>query len=296
MLRWCSRHPIWFMAGYLMLYLAVFRWQELHLTPVVWVHTPLDDLIPFCEYAILPYLAWFVWIPFTLFALLRGPRTDFMRLCLPLFAGMTAALTCYMLLPTGLALRPPMVQGDGLCAQLVRWLYTTDTPTNVCPSIHVFNSVTLALPTAAARSLPGQTGGGSGLHPTVCALPSAPPPCCSSSTAALTLPLAWRWLLLWTALPVPSGGAKHGRSVWPKRSAPAAGLHAFPIPEKNRPHPEPVQSTGSGAVLCLQQNSAKPLYPSSGRGRRSSAFRAGPSRIKIDLPAGRYPVWAPFPN
>ena len=91
MLRWCSRHPIWFMAGYLMLYLAVFRWQELHLTPVVWVHTPLDDLIPFCEYAILPYLAWFVWIPFTLFALLRGPRTDFMRLCLPLFAGMTAA-------------------------------------------------------------------------------------------------------------------------------------------------------------------------------------------------------------
>ena len=58
---------------------------------------------------------------------------------------MTAALTCYMLLPTGLALRPPMVQGDGLCAQLVRWLYTTDTPTNVCPSIHVFNSVTLAL-------------------------------------------------------------------------------------------------------------------------------------------------------
>lgn len=98
MLRWCSRHPIWFMAGYLMLYLAVFRWQELHLTPVVWVHTPLDDLIPFCEYAILPYLAWFVWIPFTLFALLRGPRTDFMRLCLPLFAGMTAALTCYMLL------------------------------------------------------------------------------------------------------------------------------------------------------------------------------------------------------
>lgn len=58
---------------------------------------------------------------------------------------MTAALTCYILLPTGLALRPPMVQGDGLCAQLVRWLYTTDTPTNVCPSIHVFNSVTLAL-------------------------------------------------------------------------------------------------------------------------------------------------------
>ena len=66
---------------------------------------------------------------------------------------MTAALTCYMLLPTGLALRPPMVQGDGLCAQLVRWLYTTDTPTNVCPSIHVFNSVTLALAYRRSQSL-----------------------------------------------------------------------------------------------------------------------------------------------
>lgn len=155
MLRWCSRHPIWFMSGYLLLYLAVFRWQELHLTPVVWVHTPLDDRIPFCEYAILPYLAWFGWIPLTLFALLRGPRTDFMRLCLPLFAGMALALTCYMLLPTGLALRPPIVEGEGLCAALVRWLYATDTPTNVCPSIHVFNSVTLALAYGRSRIFAG---------------------------------------------------------------------------------------------------------------------------------------------
>ena len=30
----------------------------------------LDDLIPFCKYAIIPYYLWFAWIPCTLFYLL----------------------------------------------------------------------------------------------------------------------------------------------------------------------------------------------------------------------------------
>ncbi len=114
--------------------------------PHILVHCRLDDLIPFCKYAVIPYFAWFVWIPFTLFYLLwKAPRADFWRLCLPLFAGMTIALACYVILPTGLDLRPYRVYGTDIFAQAVRLLYGTDTPTNVCPSIHVFNSVTLLL-------------------------------------------------------------------------------------------------------------------------------------------------------
>ena len=48
-------------------------------------------------------------------------------------------------LPTGLYLRPYRVYGNDIFAQAVRLLYATDTPTSVCPSIHVFNSVTLML-------------------------------------------------------------------------------------------------------------------------------------------------------
>lgn len=94
MRNWFSRHPIWFMAFYLVFYLSVFHWLEVNITvPEVWVHCHLDDLIPFCKYAVIPYLAWFIWIPFTLFYLLwKAPRADFWRLCLPLFAGMTIAL------------------------------------------------------------------------------------------------------------------------------------------------------------------------------------------------------------
>ena len=127
MRNWFSRHPVSFMAFYLLFYLSAFHWLEVHIAvPDVLVHCHLDDLIPFCKYAIVPYFAWFLWIPFTLFYLLwKAPRADFWRLCLPLFAGMTIALACYVILPTG--------------------LYATDTPLNVCPSIHVFNSVTLMM-------------------------------------------------------------------------------------------------------------------------------------------------------
>ena len=147
MRNWCSRHPVWFMAFYALFYLTFFALLERTIqSPDLWVHCRLDDLIPFCKYAIVPYLLWFPWIPFTLFFLLwKAPREDFWRLCLPLFAGMTIALACYVILPTGLDLRPYYVPGTDLFARAVRMLYRTDTATNVCPSIHVFNSVTLMM-------------------------------------------------------------------------------------------------------------------------------------------------------
>lgn len=144
---WLARHPVGFMALYTIFYLSVFHYLEANV-PLrsILVHCRLDDLIPFCKYAVIPYFAWFVWIPFTLFYLLwKAPREDFWRLCLPLFSGMTIALACYAVLPTALDLRPYWVPGSDIFAQTVRFLYRTDTATNVCPSIHVFNSVTLLL-------------------------------------------------------------------------------------------------------------------------------------------------------
>ena len=147
MRNWCSRHPVWFMAFYALFYLTFFALLERTIqSPDLWVHCRLDDLIPFCKYAIVPYLLWFPWIPFTLFYLLyKAPRGDFWRLCLPLFTGMTMALLFYAIVPNGLALRPRFVPGSDIFARLVRAIYRSDTPMNVCPSIHVFNSVTLML-------------------------------------------------------------------------------------------------------------------------------------------------------
>ena len=135
------------MALYALFYLSFFALLERTIqTPDLWVHCQLDDLIPFCKYAIVPYILWFPWIPFTLFYLLyKAPREDFWRLCIPLFTGMTMTLLFYAIVPNGLALRPKYVPGTDIFAQLVRMIYRSDTPMNVCPSIHVFNSVTLML-------------------------------------------------------------------------------------------------------------------------------------------------------
>lgn len=68
MRNWCSRHPIYFMGLYALFYLTFFALLERTIqTPDLWVHCRLDDLIPFCKYAIIPYTLWFPWIPFTLF-------------------------------------------------------------------------------------------------------------------------------------------------------------------------------------------------------------------------------------
>ena len=146
--NWFARHPIGFMALYFLLYLSAFNFLETQISMprVLLVHCRLDDLIPFCKYAIVPYFAWFAWIPFTLFYLLwKAPREDFWRLCLPLFTGMTLSLLFCAIVPNGTDLRPAYIYGNDIFTRTVRALWRTDTPTNVFPSIHVFNSVTLAL-------------------------------------------------------------------------------------------------------------------------------------------------------
>lgn len=228
MRSWIARHPISFMALYTVFYLTAFHWLEVNITvPAIWVHCQLDDVIPFCKYAIVPYFAWFAWIPFTLFYLLRhGERSDFWRVCLCLFAGMTIALSCYVLLPTGLALRPYRVYGSDIFARLVRMLYAVDTARNVCPSIHVFNSVTLMIGYRRSRCFdePGRRW----MRPAANVLGVAiSPPCCSSSTAASTWCWAQRWPLRWTLPPVASSARERcaafrsgSDNVSPRRSRP----------------------------------------------------------------------------
>ena len=64
--------------------------------------------------------------------------------------GCATALAIYALLPNGLNLRGP-VAGNDLLARAVRWLYRTDTPTNVCPSLHVYQSVCVYLAIRRSR-------------------------------------------------------------------------------------------------------------------------------------------------
>ena len=61
--------------------------------------------------------------------------------CAFLIIGMTFFLILCTVFPNGQNLRPATFVRDNIFVDLVRYIYSTDTPTNVLPSIHVFNSI-----------------------------------------------------------------------------------------------------------------------------------------------------------
>lgn len=107
------------------------------------VECELDQYIPFCEWFVIPYFLWFGYIAITLLYFFFTNKQDFVRLCLFLFTGMTICLIIYYLWPNGQNLRPNLdtLGRDNIFIRMLAGLYSTDTHTNVCPSIHTFNSV-----------------------------------------------------------------------------------------------------------------------------------------------------------
>lgn len=134
---------------YFLFYLLCFVLLEEHVRPRYWISSRLDAYIPFCEWFILPYAAWFPLVPGLFLYFYRRDPERYRYLCRAILLGLTACLVLYALFPNGQLLRRA-VPRDNLLCQLVTLLRRVDTPTNVCPSIHVFVSVTLAI--AMARS------------------------------------------------------------------------------------------------------------------------------------------------
>jgi len=64
----------------------------------------------------------------------------FLKLCFVMFTGMTICLTIYSFWPNAIDLRQD-ITGNNLFCQLADLIRAVDTPTNVCPSIHVSSTV-----------------------------------------------------------------------------------------------------------------------------------------------------------
>ena len=104
------------------------------------IHVALDDYIPFCEYFIIPYFLWFAYVAFGFIYMAVNNRSDFCKLCGFLYTGMTVFLIVSTVYPNGHFLRPMYFTHHNLCTMLCEFLYSTDTATNLFPSIHVYNS------------------------------------------------------------------------------------------------------------------------------------------------------------
>lgn len=105
------------------------------------IHLKPDDLIPFCEVFVIPYLLWFAYVAAVVLYFFFRDKDDYFRICTFLFTGMTIFLIVSTLWPNGHNLRPIVMPRDNVFTKLVSMLYRTDTPTNLWPSIHVYNSL-----------------------------------------------------------------------------------------------------------------------------------------------------------
>jgi hypothetical protein len=105
------------------------------------MHCPLDDIIPFCEWFVMPYLLWFLYIPAIFVFLFYHSKNEFYRICAYEFTGMTIALLVCTFYPNGLELRLSNIGRENILIDLVHFLYNNDTPTNVFPSLHVYVTI-----------------------------------------------------------------------------------------------------------------------------------------------------------
>ncbi|MCR5527542.1 MAG: phosphatase PAP2 family protein [Lachnospiraceae bacterium] len=132
----------WIMIVYMMIYIPWFVFLEhtvvrnYHI-----IHMAVDDIIPFNELFIIPYMLWFFYIASTVIYFIFTNRREYMKLSAFLIVGMTVFLVVSTLYPNGDTLRPTVFPRDNVFTRMVIHLYHSDTSTNIFPSIHVYNSL-----------------------------------------------------------------------------------------------------------------------------------------------------------
>ena len=104
------------------------------------MHCALDDVIPFSEWALIPYLLWFVYLIGALTYTFFFDVPAFRRMMWFVIVTYTVSTVVYFLYPTQQLLRPEAFARDNALTRAVAWFYTFDTNTNVCPSLHVIGS------------------------------------------------------------------------------------------------------------------------------------------------------------
>ena len=107
------------------------------------VHCALDDVIPFCEWALIPYLAWHVLIAVMVLYTFRRDIPAFRKLMWYFIATYCVTLVIYVIYPTCQQLRPEAFPRDNVLTRAVALVYWFDTSTNVCPSMHIIGALGL---------------------------------------------------------------------------------------------------------------------------------------------------------
>lgn len=105
------------------------------------IHSALDDRIPFNEFFFIPYCFWYLLIVISLGYFALYDVENFKNLQIFIIITQVVAMTVYILYPSVQNLRPTEFARDNFFTWLAGIIYTLDTPTGVCPSLHVAYSL-----------------------------------------------------------------------------------------------------------------------------------------------------------
>ena len=107
------------------------------------IHCALDDLIPFCEVFVVPYLLWFCLVAGSLLYLLLHDVPNFRRLSIYIMITQAGAMLVYILWPNIQLLRPETMPRSNFFTWVLAFVYSFDTPTGVLPSLHAAYSIAI---------------------------------------------------------------------------------------------------------------------------------------------------------
>ena len=101
------------------------------------IHCALDDLIPFNEFFAFFYIGWYLLCLGSLAYTFFYDVSAFKKLQTFIMITQAVAMLCYILWPSRQDLRPEVFPRQNILTALMAFIYSFDTSTGVCPSLHV---------------------------------------------------------------------------------------------------------------------------------------------------------------
>ena len=132
---------LYFFVCYMIGFSLLEKWNP---SRVIVTDSFLDQYIPFNEYFVIPYVLWFAFIALGFMFFAFKDRENFNRVCFYMFWGMGICLLIYLVFPSQQNLRVEL-SNTNIFQTMVSYIYSVDTPTNVCPSIHAYNSIMMCI-------------------------------------------------------------------------------------------------------------------------------------------------------
>lgn len=104
---------------------------------------PLDYLIPFNEWFVIPYVFWYVYTFGALLIMAYYDHKTYFKLLFSILVGMAICFVIYYIYPT--TVPRPEIMPDNILKKAVLVIYSNDKPYNCFPSIHMLDTLLITL-------------------------------------------------------------------------------------------------------------------------------------------------------